>query len=88
MEKKMTKPTKQQVEFAKTMSIKQRHALHGLAMFDCYMSASELGDQDMRDLVGNGMAQYYVQPGAGGRMSWGATDVGRAISHQIRKGAL
>ena len=82
------KPTRSQIEFAKTMTIKQRHALHGLAMFDCYMSASELGDQEMRDLVGGGLAQYHVQPGAGGRMSWGATDAGRMISHRIRKGAL
>ena len=67
------KLTKEQIEFAKAMTIKQRHALHGLAMFDCYISASELGDQEMRDLVGDGLAQYHVQPGAGGRMSWGAT---------------
>lgn len=84
----MTKLTTSQIEFAKTMSIKQRHALHGLAMSDCYMSASELGDQEMRDLVGGGLAQYIVQPGIGGRMSWGATDAGRVISHRIRKCAL
>jgi hypothetical protein len=82
------KPTKDQIEFAKTMTIKQRCALHGLAMFDCYMSASEIGDQEMRDLVGSGLAQYYSQTGVRGRLSWGVTDAGRAISHRIKKGAL
>ncbi len=82
------KLTRSQIEFAKKMTSKQRHALDGLAMFDCYMSASELGDQEMRDLVGGGLAQYHVQPGAGGRILWGATDAGRMISHRIRKGAL
>lgn len=84
----MKGPTKHQIEFAKTMSIKQRHALHGLAMFDCNMSASELGDQEMRDLVGNDLARYYVRPGSAGGISWGITDAGRAISHRIMKRAL
>ncbi|MEY9607013.1 hypothetical protein ABIF74_011766 [Bradyrhizobium japonicum] len=84
----MPRLTIDQIEFAKTMTVKQRRALQGLAMFDCYMSASEIGDQEMRDLVASGLAQYYAQPGAGGRVSWGATDAGRVISHRIRKGVL
>ena len=56
------KLTKEQIEFAKAMTIKQRHALHGLAMFDCYISASELGDQEMRDLVGTAWPNTTYSP--------------------------
>lgn len=84
----MTKLTTDQIEFAKSMTIKQRGVLHALSMFDCYMSASEIADEELRELVRNRLAQYHSQPGVGGRLSWGVTDTGRAISHRIKKGAL
>jgi hypothetical protein len=87
-EEQMTKLTTDQIEFAKAMTIKQRGVLHALSMFDCYMSASEIADEDLRDLIRNRLAQYHSQPGVGGRLSWGVTDAGRAISHRIKKGAL
>ena len=43
--------TTDQIEFAKTMTIKQRGVLHALSMFDCYMSASEIGDEELCELV-------------------------------------
>ena len=57
-------------------------------MFDCYMSASEMADEDLRELVRNRLARYRAQPGIEGRLSWGATDAGRAISQRIKNGAL
>jgi hypothetical protein len=57
-------------------------------MLDCYMSASELADDELRELVRNQLARYHVQPGIEGRLSWGVTDAGRAISQRIKKGAL
>lgn len=84
----MTRPTRTQIDFAKVMTIKQRGVLASLTMFDCYMSASEIADEELRELVRHQLARYAVQPGIDGRLSWGATDVGRAISRQIKRGAL
>src|SRR5258708_6383571 len=76
METKVTRLTTSQIEFAKIMTIKQRGVLNSLSMFDCYMSASELADDELRELVRNQLARYRVQPGIDGRLSWGATDAG------------
>ncbi|BCA07767.1 hypothetical protein [Bradyrhizobium diazoefficiens] len=84
----MTKPTRTQIDFAKVMTIKQRGVLRSLVMFDCYMSASEIADEELRDIVRHQLARYNVQPGIDGRLSWGATDVGRTISRMIQTGKL
>lgn len=84
----MTKPTRTQIDFAKVMTIKQRGVLRSLVMFDCYMSASEIADEELRDIVRHQLARYSVQPGIDGRLSWGATDVGRTISRMIQMGKL
>jgi len=47
----VAKPTKTQIDFAKVMTIKQRGVLNSLVMFDCYMSASEIADEELRDIV-------------------------------------
>jgi hypothetical protein len=88
METQVTRLTTNQIEFAKTMTIKQRGVLNSLSMFDCYMSASELADDELRELVRNQLARYHVQPGIEGRLSWGVTEAGQAISQRIKKGAL
>lgn len=67
---------------------KQRSVLASLAMFDCYMSASEIADEELRELVRHQLARYSVEPGIDGRLSWGATDAGRASSRQIKRGVL
>lgn len=88
MERQVTRLTTNQIEFAKTMTIKQRGVLNSLSMFDCYMSASELADDELRELVCNQLARYHAQPGIEGRLSWGVTDAGRTISQRIKNGAL
>jgi hypothetical protein len=84
----VTKPTKDQIEFAKSMTIKQRGVLDSLSMYDCYMSASEIADDELKEIVRHQLARYSAQSGADGRLSWGATDAGRAITQRIRQGAL
>ena len=84
----MAKLTTDQIEFAKAMTIKQRGVLNALSMFDCYMSASEMDDEELCELVRNRLARYHAQPGLEGRLTWGVTDAGRAISQRIKTGAL
>ena len=50
MENQVARLTTDQIEFAKTMTIKQRGVLNALCMFDCYMSASEIADDELREL--------------------------------------
>jgi hypothetical protein len=88
MENQVARLTTDQIEFAKTMTIKQRGVLNALCMYDCYMSASEIADDELRELVRNRLARYHAEPGLQGRLSWGVTDVGRAISQRIKRGAL
>lgn len=84
----MPRLTTDQIEFARSMTIKQRGVLNALAMYDCYMSASEIADDELRELVRNQLARYHAKPGLQGRLSWGVTDAGRAVSQRIKKGAL
>ena len=67
--RKMPRLTTDQIEFAKTMTIKQRGVLNALCMYDCYMSASEIADDELRELVRNRLARYHVEPGMQGRLS-------------------
>ena len=84
----MTKLTSDQIEFAKAMTIKQRGVLNSLSMYDCYMSASEMADEDLKEIVRHQLARYYATSGFEGRLSWGATDAGRTVAQRIRRGAL
>lgn len=84
----MSKPTKDQIEFAKAMTIKQRGVLHALSMFDWFMSASERADNELYELIRNGLARCYPHSRNEGLLSWGLTDVGRAIALRIKTGTL
>ena len=84
----VTRPTRAQIDFARVMTIKQRGVLTSLSMFDCYMSASEMADEELKELIRYQLARYSMQPGINGRLSWGATDAGRAISQRFKRGAL
>lgn len=84
----VTKPTRDQIEFARAMTIKQRGVLSSLVMYDCYMSATELADEELREIVRHGLARYISTTGIHGRLSWGATDVGMAINRRIKTGKL
>jgi hypothetical protein len=88
MSNKMTKLTKDQIEFAESMTIKQRGVLRALAMFDWFMSASERGDNELYELIRNGLARCYPHSKDDGLLSWGATEAGRTIAHRIKEGAL
>jgi hypothetical protein len=88
MENQVARLTTDQIEFAKTMTIKQRGVLNALCMYDCYMSASEIADDELRELVRNRLARYHAELGIQGRLSWGVTDAGRTISQRIKRGAL
>jgi hypothetical protein len=79
-EREVSKLTKDQIEFAKAMTIKQRGVLHALCMSDCYMSASEIADDELREIIRKQLARYQLKPGIEGRLSWGVTDAGRTIS--------
>lgn len=80
----MSRPTNEQIEFARTMTIKQRHALRALAMFPFYMSASERGDPEIYDLIRMKLAQAKScsMPGPGPFM-WSATAAGIAIIQKV-----
>ena len=80
MEKENDKTDYRPNRIRKTMTIKQRGVLNALAMFDCYMSASEMADDELRELIRNQLARYHAQPGINGRLSWGVTDAERSRS--------
>jgi hypothetical protein len=84
----MTKLTKDQIEFAKSMTIKQRDVLRALSMFGWFMSASERGDNELYELIRNGLARCYPHSRSDGLLSWGATEAGRTIAHRIKEGVL
>ncbi|UGA44081.1 hypothetical protein HU230_0038680 [Bradyrhizobium quebecense] len=70
------------------MTTKQRGVLHSLCMFDCYMSASEIADEELKEIVRHQLARYHSTTGVDGRLSWGVTAVGHTISRQIMLGKL
>lgn len=84
----MPRLTTDQIEFARSMTIKQRGVLHALSMFDWYMSASERADNELYDLIRNRLARCYTHPTGRGLLSWGLTDAGRKVVQRIKKGAL
>jgi hypothetical protein len=88
METKVTRLTTNQIEFAKTMTIKQRGVLNSLSMFDWFMSASERADAELYELIRNGLARCYPHSQRDGLLSWGLTDIGRTVAQRIKKGVL
>jgi hypothetical protein len=84
----MPRLTNDQIDFARSMTIKQRGVLNALSMFDWFMSASERADNELYDLIRNGLARCYPHSKSDGLLSWGLTDVGRTIVLRIKKGAL
>jgi hypothetical protein len=85
----MTTVTDDQIEFARSMTIKQRAVLRALSMFDWFMSASERVDAELYELIRHKLARCYAPSGrVTGPLSWGATRAGRQIADRIEKGAL
>ena len=84
----MPRLTTDQLEFARSMTIKQRGVLQALSMFDWFMSASERADNELYELIRNGLARCYPHSKSDGLLSWGLTDIGRTVAQRIKKGAL
>ena len=85
----MSKPTKEQLEFAKVMTPRQRGTLRALAMFPHHLSAAERGDPAMYALVQMRLAQCHsVMPEVQGPFLWNATPAGAAIAKLQAAGSL
>lgn len=81
----MTKLTTDQIEFAKTMTIKQRTVLKALAMHPWFMSASERADPELYELIRHKFVQcnHTVPVFNGGLPSWGVTEQGARAAKQL-----
>ncbi|MCW5694550.1 MAG: hypothetical protein KIT48_19495 [Pseudolabrys sp.] len=85
----MSKPTTDQLSFARTMSRRQRLALWNLADHPAYMSVSEQIDAEFKALIKHGLAAgHSTTPDGSGPFMWAATDAGKAISKQVAAGEL
>lgn len=89
----MGRLTKEQVDFAKGMTIKQRRVLQSLAKFPFYMSATEHSDPELHDLIRHRLVSctrcmIVDSDFDGGHPSWGATHAGRIIAVKLQSGSL
>jgi len=84
----MTRLTNDQIDFAKSMTIKQRHVLRALAMHPWFMSASERADPELYELISNRLVQCHntVPSLTGGLPSWGVTECGARIAERQTQG--
>lgn len=88
----MGRLSKEQTDFAKSMTIKQRRVLQSLAKFPFYMSASEDADPELRDLFRFKLVQssrcMIDADRDCGHPSWGATQAGRLVANKLQSGSL
>jgi hypothetical protein len=87
MEINMPQLTKEQIDFVKSMTVKQRVVLKALAMFDWYMSASERADNELYELIKAKLARCYLGEKDIGLLSWGATAAGKLAVLQLERSA-
>jgi hypothetical protein len=82
------KLTKEQIEFAKAMTIKQRRVLRTLANYPIgwFMSVSERIDPELYELFKYRLVQCHHVSATGGLPSWGVTEFGKRISERQAKG--
>lgn len=86
----MSRLSNTQLQFARSMTLKQRRTLRTLAMYPCwFMSVSERADPELYELI---HPHRFVQcshavPG-GGLPSWGVTEQGRRIADRLAAGTL
>lgn len=85
---KVTKLTNDQIEFAKSMSIKQRSVLKALAMYAAgwFMSASERADPELYELIRYQLVQCSHAVLGGGLPSWGVTEAGMRVARRQGQG--
>jgi len=88
----MTKLTKDQIAFAKSMSIKQRAVLRQLDNFPFYLSAIERADRELDELFRNKLVQcchYGNKEGSPLSLpAWEVTEAGKAVVARLAKGAI
>lgn len=87
----MARLTNDQIQFAKSMTIKQRRVLQALAMFPSgwYMSASERSDPELYELIRpNRLVQCCSAGLDGGLPSWGVTEQGRTVAKKLAQGTV
>lgn len=86
----MSKLTKDQIEFAKSMTIKQRRVLWALAIYPSgwFMSASERADPELYELFKHRLVACHHACADGGLPAWGVTNFGRRIAERQGKGIL
>lgn len=78
----MGKLSKEQAEFAKAMTIKQRRVLWALAIYQAgwFMSASERADPELYELFKHKLVMCGHAVIGGGLPTWGLTEAGRRIA--------
>jgi|GEM_PF-6506912 len=85
----MSKPKKEQIAFARTMSDRQRRTLRVLADYPSYLSASEVADAELYALIQHRLARTQpTNPESSGPWLWFATDTGKVIARKQTNGAL
>lgn len=83
----MSRPTNEQLRFARTMSARQKATLSVLAEYPCPLSASERGDPELYALVQHRLAQCTsTHPHDHGPFLWFATEAGKTIARQAADG--
>jgi hypothetical protein len=84
----MTRPTNDQLEFAKAMTIEQRHVLRALAIYPdgWFMSASERAAPQLYELFRHRLVQCHHMCANGGLPAWCVTELGKRIADQQAKG--
>jgi len=85
----MTKLTKDEIELADSMTIKQRRVLWALSIYPggWYMSASERADPELREMFKHKLVQCHHTAAGGGLPAWGATEFGKRVADRQAKGA-
>lgn len=85
----MTRPSTEQIDFVKRLSLRQRRILRALAECPHFMSASEIHDPEVVALFGAKLVRSHpTNPETSGPWLWSATDAGKALSRKIQAGAL
>lgn len=81
--------TKEQREFARSLSPKQWGVLSVLAEYPLHMSASERCDRELYALVQNDLVRCFTTvPGTWAMWGWQASEAGKALVKRRRKGTL
>jgi hypothetical protein len=84
--------SKDQIAFAKSMSIKQRAVLRTLDNFPFYLSATERADREIDELFRNKLVQccHYASPEGTPRAlpAWSVTQAGKAVVAKLASGLL